>query len=79
MELSLEINYKGFIGKVLFSADVDAFYGEVLNSHDLIVFQASHPHSIQEAMQNAVDCYLTYLADKEKFSSETIAIEGLVI
>lgn len=72
----MEINYKGYIGKVFFSPDAGAFYGEVLNSEDLIVFQAANPQTIVEAMQMAVDQYLAYLAPISPIIVTNIVLEG---
>jgi predicted HicB family RNase H-like nuclease len=67
----VEIQYKGYIGKILFSADTTSFYGEVINSENLIAFQAPNPQSAIQAMQEAVDHYLTYMSPTETLAVET--------
>lgn len=57
----MEIKYKGFIAEFFFSPEASAFCGEVLNSADLITFQAGNPEEVVDAMQKAVDCYLKYM------------------
>lgn len=54
----MEIQYKGFVGKILYSAEADVFYGEILNFTPLLVFQASSLQGCQEAMYFAVEDYL---------------------
>lgn len=56
----MDIQYKGFIGKIFFSANASSFCGEVLNSDDLIAFQAPNTEAAIEAMQDAIDRYLRY-------------------
>ncbi len=54
----MDIEYKGYLAKVFFSGDVGLFYGEILNTRDLLCFQAA---SLQEAingLQQTVDRYL---------------------
>lgn len=51
----MEIQYKGFIGKILFSADTCTFFGEVLNSKKLIVFMGSSIQEAEQAFKNAID------------------------
>jgi predicted HicB family RNase H-like nuclease len=75
----MEIQYKGFVARILYSADVDVFYGEIFNSgtleiqntkdegtpniRPLLVFQASSLQGCKEAMYYAVEDYLASLLD----------------
>ena len=54
----MEIHYKGYCAKTLFTAEADIFYGEVINCEDLIVFQAKTLQTLEKAMQEAVNQYL---------------------
>lgn len=58
----MEIKYKGFVAEFFFFPEASSFCGEVLNSVDLITFQAGNPQDAFEAMQESVDCYLSYIA-----------------
>jgi predicted HicB family RNase H-like nuclease len=58
----MEIRYKGFVAEFFFFPEANAFCGEVLNSADLITFQAGNPQDALEAMQKSVDCYLSYIS-----------------
>ncbi len=59
----MEIKYKGFIAEFFFFAEASAFCGEVLNSVDVIAFQASNPEEAIDAMQKSVNRYLSYISD----------------
>jgi predicted HicB family RNase H-like nuclease len=63
--IQLEIQYKGFNAKVIFSPETDTFNGEVLNTNDLLAFQVSSPEDALSAMQDTVDCYLKTLVVQE--------------
>jgi predicted HicB family RNase H-like nuclease len=54
----VKTRYKGFVAKIFFSPDAGIFCGEILNSKDLIVFQAAGPLEIIELMHEAIDDYL---------------------
>lgn len=54
----MEIEYKKFVARIWYSADVGGFYGEVINSEIFIAFQANTLQTCREAMQEAVDDYL---------------------
>lgn len=69
----MEINYKGYVAKVFFSAEVDSFYGEVTNANDVIVFQAETMQSAIQAMQTAVENYLTLI---DVFPVQDIPVQG---
>ena len=69
--LDMEIEYKGFVAKISFSADTDSFFGEVENSSDVMVFHINNPGHALEALQETVDHYLAY-TDPKKISLETL-------
>lgn len=58
----MELHYKGFHAKIMFSSDSDFFHGEVLNCSDLIVFQAKTPAEAELALFDAVDRYINSLS-----------------
>ncbi|HQW58362.1 MAG TPA: hypothetical protein PK583_05355 [Gammaproteobacteria bacterium] len=57
----MEIKYKGFVAEFFFFPEAGSFCGEVLNSVDLITFQAGNPQDAFEAMQESVNRYLGYI------------------
>lgn len=56
----MEIQYKGYSAKIFYLADVDIFYGEILNCDELIVFLGSTVASCIEAIHSLIDSHLTY-------------------
>ena len=70
----MEIKYKGFVAEIFFFPEASSFCGEVLNSADLITFQAGNLQDAFEAMQESVDCYLSYISSSvEKAVDESAA------
>ncbi len=59
----MEIKYRGYCAKILYSADVDIFYGEISNSEELIVFLGSTLENCIEAIHSLIDSHLTYKTD----------------
>jgi predicted HicB family RNase H-like nuclease len=54
------INYKGYIGHFTFDETKNIFYGRVINSHDLIIFQGKSIKETQEAFQDAINEHLEW-------------------
>lgn len=61
----MEIQYKGFSAKLIFSPETDTFNAEVLNLADVLAFQVSNPVDAFSAMQETIECYLNQVAVKE--------------
>jgi len=77
----MEISYKGFVARILYSADIGTFYGEILNAELLMVFQASTLQGCREAMHFTVDEYLSRgqvsILDKKTLDKETLDKEAI--
>lgn len=58
----MELKYKGFIAKICFSPEVGSFYGEILNSDDLITFQAASLDEAKAMVGESIEHYLAYMA-----------------
>lgn len=54
------INYKGYIGHFTFDETKNIFYGRVINSHHLIIFQGKSIKETQEAFQDAINEHLEW-------------------
>ena len=61
----MEIQYKGFSAKLIFSPETDTFNAEVLNVDDILAFQVSNPVDAFAAMQETIECYLNQVVVKE--------------
>lgn len=56
--MSNVLEYKGYIGSVEFSVEDQCLCGKVEFINDLILFDGVSVDEIQQAFQDAVDCYL---------------------
>jgi putative addiction module component (TIGR02574 family) len=54
------MEYKGYLGKVVFDEDAAVYHGEVVNSRDVITFQAGDLAEVTKAFQDSVDDYLAF-------------------
>ena len=60
------MNYKGYIGNVTFYDEDNIFYGEVINTHDVITFQGTSVAEIQQEFRNSIDVYLEWCKERGK-------------
>ncbi|MEX1042676.1 MAG: hypothetical protein WDZ51_18725 [Pirellulaceae bacterium] len=54
------IEYKGYLGKVEFDDQASIFHGEVINTRDVITFQAATETELEQAFRGSVDDYLAF-------------------
>lgn len=55
-----KIEYKGYIGKVLYDGDSKIFFGEVINSPAIITFVGDCVDEIAKSFEESVEAYLNY-------------------
>jgi len=60
------MEYKGYVGCVIFDNDADIFHGEVINTRDVITFQGKSVDEIRHAFQESVDVYLEWCEERGK-------------
>lgn len=58
------MEYKGYFGKVVFDEYAAAYHGEVVNSRDVITFQAASLAELAKAFHESVDEYMSFCADR---------------
>lgn len=58
------MEYKGYVGKVEFDDEAQILHGEVINTRDVITFQAESVADLQFAFQDSVDDYLEFCAER---------------
>jgi predicted HicB family RNase H-like nuclease len=58
------MEYKGYLGKVEFDDAADLFHGEVVNTRDVITFQADSVRKLRKAFRDSVDDYLAFCAER---------------
>jgi predicted HicB family RNase H-like nuclease len=60
------LNYKGYIGHVEFDDENEIFTGEVINTKDIITFQADTAHDLKQAFIDSVEDYLEFCAERNE-------------
>jgi predicted HicB family RNase H-like nuclease len=60
------MTYKGYTGIVKFDDDARVFHGEVVGLKDVITFQGQSVTELETAMNESVDFYLDWCAERGK-------------
>jgi len=60
------LNYKDYVGHVEFDEDAEIFYGEVINTKDIITFQGKTVAQIKKAFVESIDDYLDFCAKRDE-------------
>jgi predicted HicB family RNase H-like nuclease len=58
------LEYKGYVGAVVFDDEAEIFHGEILGLRDVITFQGSTPQEIKQEFINSVDDYLSFCKER---------------
>jgi predicted HicB family RNase H-like nuclease len=58
------MEYKGYVAKVEFDEDAEAFHGEVVNTRDIITFEGSSVAELKAALRDSVEDYLAFCAKR---------------
>lgn len=58
------IEYKGYLGHVKFDDEADLFYGEIVNTRDVITFQGKSVSEIHQAFKDSIDDYLDFCVER---------------
>ena len=58
------MRYKGYEGAVKFDEERNIFYGEVLNTHDVITFQGTSLEECRQAFRCSVNDYLEFCRER---------------
>jgi predicted HicB family RNase H-like nuclease len=58
------MNHKGYIGLVTYDEEAGILHGEVINTHDVITFQATCAEDIKQAFIDSVEDYLAFCAER---------------
>ena len=62
----MAMNYKGYIAVVEFDDEANIFYGEVMNTRDVITFQGDCVEDLRKAFTDSVDEYLVFCSEVGK-------------
>jgi predicted HicB family RNase H-like nuclease len=58
------MEYKGYEAVVSFDEDANAFYGEVINTRDVITFQGTTVAALKKALRESVEDYLAFCKER---------------
>jgi len=58
------LEYKGYVGNVVFDDEAGVFSGEVVNTRDVITFQGASVDELRKAFEDSVDDYLEFCAER---------------
>lgn len=58
------MRYKGYKGAVKLDEERNIFYGEVLNTHDVITFQGDSLEECRQAFRSSVNDYLEFCRER---------------
>ncbi|NCC53202.1 MAG: type II toxin-antitoxin system HicB family antitoxin [Spartobacteria bacterium] len=58
------MEYKGYIGNVVFDDEANLFHGEVINLRDVVTFQGTTVTKLRKAFRDSVDDYLDFCAER---------------
>lgn len=64
--------YKGYYGKIEYSAEDKVIYGKIMGIHSLISFESESATDIENEFHNAVDDYLSYCEEEGIEPEKTI-------
>ena len=54
------MEYKGYIGEAKYDNEAKIFYGEVINTRDVITFEGESVEAVEQAFHDSVDDYLDW-------------------
>jgi len=58
------MKYKDFEAAVKFDEEAEIFYGEVINTRDVITFQGSSVEDLKKAFEDSVEDYLEFCRER---------------
>ncbi len=60
------LNYKGYIGHVEFDDEHETFTGEIINTKDIITFQADTAHELKQAFIDSIEDYIAFCHERNE-------------
>lgn len=60
------MQYKGYIGHLVFDDKAEVFHGEVINTKDVITFQGKSVEEIKKEFKASIDDYLEFCANRNE-------------
>ena len=72
------LRYKGYYASVEFDADGGVLHGEVMNTRDVITFQADNAENVVSEFHASVDDYLEFCAERGEKPEKPLSGKFLV-
>ncbi len=60
------MNYKGYMGHIIYDDELRCFTGEVINTRDVITFQGNTVNKLEQAFHDSIDDYLEFCAERNE-------------
>lgn len=60
------MKYKDYEAAVKFDEEAEIFYGEVINTRDVITFQGSSVEELKKAFEDSVEDYLEFCRERDE-------------
>ena len=60
------LNYKGYIGHIVFDDEAEIFHGEVINIRDVVIFQGQSVAEIKQAFIDSIEDYLDFCSENNE-------------
>ena len=64
------IEYKGYLGDVVFDPEIDAFHGTVININDVVTFYGTSVAELREEMQKSIEAYFAFCKEQGREPAE---------
>ena len=58
------MEYKGYLGNIVYDDEAEIFHGEVINTRDVITFQGTSVTQLRKAFKDSVDDYLEFCSQR---------------
>lgn len=64
------IEYKSYVGDVVFDPEIDAFHGTVININDVVTFYGSSVTELRAEMQKSIEAYFAFSKEQGREPEE---------
>jgi len=58
------MEYKGYIGNIIYDDEARLFHGDVINTRDVITFQGKSVDELEKAFKDSIDDYISWCKDE---------------
>lgn len=67
------MNYKGYVGRIIYDDEAKLFHGEVVGLKDVITFQGTSVKELSKAFKDSIDDYLTWCKKRGEKPEKTFS------